>query len=166
MKRINILFFCLIVIISMSCENENNSNVVNNYEFEDTFKSIIGSKIGIFDNGKINLKVPDEKILKSFNDFNLKYDINKNYSSLEVFTVNDKNYIRFFSDDNYVSTVALLLDDNNTVITGNTVCTSEACATGGGCIPNGDYCTPCKPQGDDSPAVGDCKRTTTGFQEP
>ena len=58
-----------------------------------------------------------------------------------------KKHLRFYYKDNYVLTIDLLELNSvdGRVGTGKTVYTSQACATWGGCVPNGNYCTPCVP---------------------
>ena len=57
----------------------------------------------------------------------------------------------------------MIKTDSNRRATGKTVCTSIACASGGGCVPNGDYCTKCVPSGvqEGSGLTGDCTRSTS-----
>lgn len=64
--------------------------------------------------------------------------------------------MRYFSENDIVSTIALIKDENDQYITGRTICKSVWSASGGGCIPDGEYCTKCERDG----VLGDCERTT------
>lgn len=161
--RKNIILICVLAFISLSCEQEVNNEKINeslelNKNF--SFERLANSPIGIEKNGKIELGVPDEKIMETFKEYAKMHSPDINPKSFEIINLDNAFYLRFYSDKNIVSTIALLKDESNQYMTGGTVCETVACASGGGCVPQGAYCTECRPNGPDNPK-GDCKRTTT-----
>lgn len=160
MKTIKVLL-CLLVLTALSCEKEDNGVDVNTVEFEldSTFKSLTNSKIGFEKDGEIVLGVSNGLIMKEFKKLVTKSGLELKLQSFEVVSIDNNKYLRFYSEGDNVSTIALIKDDNGNYRTGSTVCKSKACASGGGCVPNGLYCTECKwPNGN----PGDCERITTG----
>jgi len=160
-------YILLIILVITSCQTADNDNQINDslpdVSFE--FKNFSGSSIGIEKDGVIELKVSEESILSNFKEFikQNKLDLKPEY--FKIITIENNNYLRFHNIDNSVSTIELIKDENNIYKTGSTVCTSTSCASGGGCVPSGVYCTKCQPYGPDSPITGDCERTTTGSNE-
>ena len=162
MKTIKILL-CVLVLTAMSCEKEDNGVDVNTIEFEldADFKSLTNSKIGFEKDGQLVLGVSNDLIMKEFKNFVTKSDLELKPQSFEVISVDNNEYLRFYSKGGEVSTLALLKDLNNQYRSGTTVCTTQNCASGGGCLPNGSYCSKCTPP----PGYpNDCVRTSTGDQ--
>jgi hypothetical protein len=158
MKKI----ICLLLLsfIFTSCLNDDSK--VENYSTETTLKNFTGSEIAIEEKDEIVLNVSYDKIMTSFKAFNKTMKLGLEPESFEIIKEDGKSYIRFYSKDNQVSTIALLKGDNKRIIIGTTVCTSTACASGGGCIPDGLFCTKCRPEGTPPKAPdGDCTRTTS-----
>ncbi|MFK5983014.1 MAG: hypothetical protein QM499_08880 [Flavobacteriaceae bacterium] len=158
MKIIKTVFVALFLLI-ISCEKQDNTN--NDLGENFTFENIINNKIGIEKNGTFTLNVLNDDVINAFKKFSLKNDLNLKPLSFKVIIIDNNEYLRFYNENNQVSTIALIKDDSGHYKTGGTVCTSSACSSGGGCVPNGLYCTPCKPQGPDSSVNGDCKRVTS-----
>ncbi|QTE21676.1 hypothetical protein [Polaribacter cellanae] len=157
-KTIYLLLFSFILV---ACQTEDNKGNDSLAKFE--INKLTNSKIAFEDEGKLILNVSDHKILETFKAFNKTMELQLDPERFEIIKVEDKNYLRFFSKNNQVSTIALEKGSDNIYRTGSTVCTSTACASGGGCIPNGNYCTKCRPEGTPPKAPdGDCRRTTTG----
>ena len=82
---------------------------------------------------------------------------------IKIEDIDSEKYLRIYSNNDYVSTIALKLDNESTyMMTESTSCTSKDCASGGGCVPDGQYCTKCvKGESFGSPIYGDCLRTTS-----
>lgn len=165
MKNIIKMFVAIILFMTLpGCSGDstqdNSAADFNNIKLE---------KMTAFQNAEIGILKSDEvKILASKSDILslAKEDLKDTGLNLEPYdykieNINDVKYIRVYSNDNYVSTAELILNENGVYKVGKTVCTSKACASGGGCIPSGNYCTGCTPPS--APGVsGDCVRTTTG----
>jgi len=162
MKKI---VFGLIVLAFafVSCEQEDDKQIDQNAELkkEITFDQLTKSTIGFENEGKVQLGVSNNKVMETFKKFVKTNDLDIDPLSFEIISIDQKNYLRFYSEKNQVSTIELFINSNKLIETGSTVCTSIACASGGGCIPYGSYCTECGPHGPDGPKA-DCKRTTTG----
>lgn len=159
-----IVFIILISIGLISCQTEDKNQEISesslNTPFE--FKNFTNSNVGFYKDNELVFNVSNEKIVNTFNEFSDKFKLGLEAYNFKVITIENNKYLRFFNKDNTVSTVELIKDENNVYSTGSTVCTSTSCASGGGCVPNGVYCTQCQPYGPDSPITGDCVRTTTG----
>lgn len=162
MKKI---FILTLIIISVSCGNENDiSKIENTISTEFSLEKFVGSKVGYIEKAEIELVITNDDLIKSFNNYSKKIKLGKKAISSEMLEVGGKNYIRFYNEDESVSTVALIntLKNKNDfqstyklIEIGTTVCTTEECANCCGCIPNGDYCTRCQIN------LLDCKRTTS-----
>lgn len=149
----------MLSLVFTACQTEENKETTNS-ELDTIFqfKELTNSFIGTEENGKIKLKVSNHRIIATFNDFNLTLGLNLIATSFDIINEDGNNFIRFYSSKNQVSTLALLKDSNNNYLTGKTICKSTACASGGGCIPDGNYCTPCVRPSNGLP--GDCERIT------
>jgi hypothetical protein len=106
--------------------------------------------------------ISEKSLLNSFNAFSKKNQLNKYALSFEVLKIDGKFFLRFHNQDESSSTIELIGNEgyskpSNTLTmsfeTGETVCTSAACASCCGCVPDGDYCTEC--------TKGGCSRTTS-----
>ena len=159
-KFIYLLLFSFVVF---SCESETDvvkDNTMKEFEFE----TLTNSKIAVQKEGKIALNVSEEKLLSTFKSYSKKYGEGLEPHSVKLIKVDGKDFLRFYSNDDMVSTVALVKGEDNFYTTGTTVCETKKCASGGGCVPSGDYYTKCRPEGTPPGAPdGDCKRTTTGI---
>lgn len=157
MKKV-ILFF--IVIFIASCHSED-YEITKTPDSSNKIENLNLSKIGTKKGDDIVLNVSKEMLLEVFRADSKKYILGINPVSCKIEKINAKDYLRFYNEDKTVSTIELLVDGNGNVTTGKTICTSDICATGGGCIPDGQYCTKCQPPGQ-PPAHpgGDCLRTT------
>ncbi len=122
--------------------------------------SIINTSIAVENANDIELSFEASKVLDVFNKFSEKYDLGIRSTALEIIEVDKEKYLRFYGEENMVSTIALIKEPNGSYRSGETVCTTVNCASGGGCIPSGSYCTECRPHGPSGP-LGDCKRTTS-----
>ncbi len=161
MKKIFFLFSFLFVLFS--CETDEKNLVDATAKLDAKFASFTGSIISYEDNDKNVVKVSDGKLMQVFKKFVADNKLNLEPLHYKIETIDDKEYLRVYSKNNYVSTVDLIKTDSNRRATGKTVCTSIACASGGGCVPNGDYCTKCVPSGvqEGSGLTGDCTRSTS-----
>ncbi|RZK04295.1 MAG: hypothetical protein EOO46_16910 [Flavobacterium sp.] len=125
--------------------------------------SFTDAEIGILENKQLKILVSKNQILSYAKEALRDTKLNLTPIDYKIIEDNNKNYIRVFSKNNYVSTAELIINENGVLKVGKTVCTSTACASGGGCIPNGSYCTACTPPNSPGlPGSGDCTRTTTG----
>ena len=170
------VFILLLFSFLFSCENEDvkrenssaveielaRKNLSTNSLATYSFAELTNSAIGYDDNGTIKLGVPNEKILETFFWFSRLHSSKLTPKSFEIVEIDGLNYLRFYSENDIVSTIALIKNENDQYITGSTVCESVRCASGGGCIPDGLYCTKCEING----IPGDCKRTTTSVPTP
>ena len=142
MKKV--IYLSLLCFILTSCLNDDR---IENQSSETLLENFTGSEIAIEDKGKVSLNFSDEIIMNSFKKFNSKMELGLEPERFEVINIDNKNYLRFYSKKKQVSTIALVQLDNKRIVLGETVCTSIACATGGGCISDGCYCTKCRPEG-------------------
>lgn len=117
------------------------------------------TKIAIEENGVTKLLVTENSVLKSAKRFSKLIGQDTNPQSLIIETIGEKKYLRIINDDKTVSTVELMLDESNIYTTGGTICRSNFNSSGGGCIPEGLYCTPLTPGKNGT--TGGCERTTT-----
>lgn len=163
MKKINIIFIALFSIILFSCESDKTENKKETkIEAPKQMKSLTNSQIGSEENGKLKLFFNEEQLLQVAREFILLNDLDIEPEYVNILEIDQKKYLRIYSKNDFVSTVELLLNTStSTYWTGNTVCTSSQCASEGGCLPNGDYCTECR-TGVDGNLKGDCKRSTAG----
>lgn len=165
MKTKNILIaLCLVftVLFIYSCINDNGNSTQNNSKQSanvEKMDAFFGAKIAVNNSKDLKVVVSKQDILK-YAEVALKdTKLNLIPQDYQIISENGKKYLRILSNDNYVSTVELTLEGNNYKVA-NTVCTSTVCASGGGCIPDGNYCTPCKFS--NGLPSSDCTRTTTG----
>lgn len=161
MKKFFLVLLISTIGIYFSCEQDSGSQNESDNRF-------FGSEIGNFSSYS---KISDLKITTSKKQIlsNAKLALNETGliiepEDLHTFIDNGKFFLRIMSKDNYITTVEII-SVNGKAIIGETSCTSVACASGGGCVPDGLYCTKCNPT--DPTLVGDCKRTTSnGTIEP
>lgn len=175
MKKQSIMLLLLVsftfgVFVS-SCSSDENSNEYNvgdkNFltteNVELNFVSVLNNKIGHREGNNIVLDVSFERVIATFKKESDLEGLNLEVLYFNVEKIDGKDYLRFHCDNNIVSTIELFSDEYGKVTTGSTKCTSSSCATGGGCIPDGSYCTKCMPEGvGPKHPGGDCLRTTTG----
>ncbi|MDG5490735.1 hypothetical protein [Psychroserpens sp. SPM9] len=157
----------VMVFLLFSCGKEDDSRISTESSVKEelSFKRLTNSKIGYEKDGKVKLDVSDEKIMASFRKYIAIADLEIEPQYCKVITIHSKNYLRFYGKDMQVSTIALIKNSDNEYRTGNTVCTSTACASCCGCLPDGDYCTKCtRYQSLPGGPTNDCKRSTTGFE--
>lgn len=151
------------IIFFIACSNEGNNEkidtTVNKVKFEkmDTF---FGAKIGEIENSKVRVVVDKNDLLKFAKDALKINGLNLEPYDCEIIDQKGVKYLRIFSQKNYVSTVKLNLEENNSLRVANTICSSTVCASGGGCIPDGQYCSPCS-YSNGLPS-SDCSRVTSG----
>lgn len=165
MKKMMILC-CALIFVLISCEQEERILESTNSVTLDkklNFEKLANSIIGYEKNGSIELGVSEERIIATFKKFAEMHSPDINPQSFRVINIDNEYYLRFYSDGNIVSTIALLKNEDGFYQTGGTVCQSAACASGRGCVPNGQYCTECTRS---NGLPGDCKRTTTEEFEP
>lgn len=140
------------VVTEMARKNLS-SNSTATYSFDELTNSAIG-----YDNeGKVELGVTGQKIMETFILYSKFHNSELTPKSFEIIEIDELHYLRFFSEDDIVSTIALVKDENDQYVTGRTICETVRCASGEGCIPDGEYCTKCEING----TLGDCKRTTS-----
>ena len=159
MKKIFLLLTFVFSMFIVSCDNETDNIQESSDVTNEKMDSFINSNIGIDKNGQFEFTVAENTILKAVKEYSNTFDLDIEPQSIKIIDIDAKKYLRIYSKNNYVSTVALVLDNQNNYRVDKTVCTSKACASGGGCIPNGSYCTECYGS---NGLKGDCKRTTTG----
>jgi len=167
MKKISLLFLMVFsLIIITSCESdENKDSIRSTNEISSELKSLTNGEIGVKNNGKATLGVNEDEILKVAKEFMARTDLKLEPISAKIEFINDRTYLRIYSKEDYVSTVELTYNHSTgTYWTESTVCTSRVCASAGGCLPNGQYCTECR-YGNDGNLKGDCSRSTSGGGE-
>jgi len=155
----------LLTFVIVSCSSDNDTKEIEN-EMSAKFLSenFVRAEVAYRLSGEVKLGVLEKDLINSFNNYSEKVELGTKAVRLEILTIEDKNYIRFYNEDKSVSTVALLktskienLTQNGVkMMIGETVCTSGACANCCGCIPDGSYCSPCELNNND------CRRTTSG----
>lgn len=162
-------FLILLMTFGLACSTPSGDNPGPNTAEEIMFsaKNLTGSTVAFKQNGIIQLGVSEEEILSSFNEYAQKSDFGTRAHSFTIEEIDEKNYIRFYNEDESVSTIALLPKKNTEINSnspiyeiGSTICTTTECANCCGCIPSGDYCTRCEV------SVLDCKRTTSKIDPP
>ncbi|WP_299769102.1 hypothetical protein [uncultured Dokdonia sp.] len=157
MKKL-LLAVIAITFLFTSCETENETFETSTsdlvFKFENDFtNSIIGEGNG----DSFQLLVSDASIMKAAKTFVEKQELDLVPESYKIEIIDGKEYLRIYSNDSFVSTIALIIDSERGFrTTGSTVCTSSSCASGGGCVPRGEYCTKC------TELAKECHRTTTG----
>jgi hypothetical protein len=154
------ILFTMLYFASCNSENENSSNEnskqnVTNYEKMDAF---FGSKIAVVKGSDLEVVVAKEDVLLYAEEALKDSGLNLKPKNFKIIDENNKKYLRIYSNDNYVSTVELTLE-NGVYKVAKVVCTSQVCASGGGCVPDGEYCTPCKYS--NGASSSDCTRTST-----
>lgn len=165
MKTIqNYLSSFIVLMLLLSCNNEENvdgQREASRRVMLKTMESFGDAEIGIREGNKLQIVVSKKQILDYAKEALKDTRLNLTPYDYKIIEQDGQNYIRVFSNNNYVSTAELLEGENGILRIGKTVCTSTQRATGGGCVPNGVYCTPCIPP--NAPGLsGDCTRTTTG----
>ena len=168
------LFCAFLSLLFVSCDKDSDMNDDSvSVSKEIVLKSVFNSPIGELDSetGDFVLTATDESIKVAINSFIATDNafISKNstgkseMSSYKIEKIDGDNYLRFYTsgDDDLVTTIAIEYNSKSASFdTGGTSCTSRDCNSGGGCVPNGLYCTKC--QNGPFGGVGDCTRTTTG----
>lgn len=117
--------------------------------------------IGYEKQGKVELGVSDQKIMETFVLCSMLHNSELNPKSFEIIKIDELYYLRYFSENDIVSKIALIKHKYDQYIQERRYATVR-CASGGGCIPDGQYCTECERNG----IPGDCKRTTTSEPTP
>ncbi len=148
-----------------SCNDDNSNELEKQLKAAklEKMSSFQNAEIGIIEDGNLEILVSKNQILTFAKEALKDTKLNLKPIDYKVIEVDNIKYIKIFSNDNYVSTAELLINENGVLKVGKTVCTSTACASGGGCIPNGSYCTSCTPPNAPGlPGSGNCTRTTTG----
>jgi hypothetical protein len=150
----------LVSIMFASCINEEQNRIdEQNKSFMEKFSK---SEVGYSDSEKIIFNPSNEQILTSFKSYAKKNSLEIEPLTFKVEKIDNKDYLRFYNKDNSVSTIALIVNESGKVMLGGTVCTSVDCASGGGCVPSGDYCTKCVTGTIlGQTQYGDCKRSTS-----
>jgi len=157
-----IFYFLALTTLLFSCKNQDNKDKLdklNTIKF--STEKFVGSTVAYQENNKIKLGITNKELLNSFNNYSAKLKLDFKADSSQIKKIDGKNYIRFFNENGSVSTVALLNvpKSKNSKIKllyiGKTTCTTTDCAYCCGCLPNGDYCTPCDLNSND------CIRTTS-----
>jgi len=159
-----IYLFCFVFLISCNTDNESNESDELFENNSKSFEELINTQIGSIEDNKISLDISDENLLESFRIHAKRRNIDP--ENFKVVKIDLKWYLRFYNKDESVTTIALIKSKNpesGRIYLGNTECTSSACSSGGGCVPDGLYCTECNPPSthDDSGIKGDCSRTTS-----
>lgn len=155
----------LMFLFSCNSDDKVKSEKLRDMSFQDMMKT----EIGLIKDGKVVLDIADSDLINKFQKYSNDFKLGVEPVSVEVVTIDSNHYLRFENTNNSVSTIALVKVQipnerklHVGVELGNTVCTSTDCASGGGCVPNGDYCTKCqKGSVMGSPIYGDCTRSTS-----
>ena len=158
MKKLFIISFLSVFVFS--CSNEDTYSILDKFDTSNfSTKQFVGNIVAFQKNNEVKLGIKDNKLLESFNNYSKKLGLGLSAVSLQLEKIDNKDYIRFFNKGGSVSTVALLKDiedSNGRYAIGETVCTTTSCASCCGCVPDGNYCSPCDFN------TADCKRTTSG----
>lgn len=159
-----ISLFSLVLVVSCTSDDKKAEELKSK-----SFQELMKSEVGVIDGNEVLLDISKDELVAKFKDYAKEIALGVEPYKVEIINVDSSNYLRFYNTNKTVSTVALIEKANIAaklppVELGNTVCTSVQCATGGGCLPNGDYCTVCIPPGT-QPGSGitrDCTRSTSG----
>lgn len=167
-KNLIVFGFLFVTFLLPSCNSENENSANENSANENSkqistklekMDSFFGSKIAVSKGTDLEVVVEKVDVLFYAEEALKDTGFNLKPKDFKIIDQNNKKYLRIYSNDDYVSTVELILENGSYKIA-KTVCTSKVCASGGGCIPNGDYCTACE-YAKGTPST-DCTRTRTG----
>lgn len=150
MKKLIFLFSLFVALIS--CTDSETLSIKNAPENAIAFTQ---------KDGALELLKPSYSEFKDFLEGNsaLMHGAKLNYNKKEVVTIEGKPYLRMYSGD-LVSTTALepISGNGDYYVLGRTTCSSSACSSGGGCMPQSNgYCSPCNK----GLSGGDCTRSTS-----
>ncbi|WP_299216107.1 hypothetical protein [uncultured Dokdonia sp.] len=159
----NFMILSVFIVAFLSCDKDDSQLKVDSSNLK--LETITSVKIGNDIDNNVTLDYSNSDILSTFAIFSIKNKLDLQPQSMEVIDVDSQKYLRIYSKDEKVSTIALIKDENGHYRTGETICTSSQCSSSGGCLPNGQYCTKCIPN-PNSPLKGDCTRTTSSGGEP
>ena len=151
-----LVFFMLLNFVFVACKSSENKVELKKME------SFANAEVGVLQGETPIILVSKNQILMFAEEAIKDTNLNLKPFHYKIIDENSKKYLSVYSNDNYVSTIELVVTDSNILRTGKTVCTSTVCASSGGCIPDGSYCKPCvdhRIQGQ----TGDCVRTTSEF---
>lgn len=142
-KRLNLLFVFLFLF---SCGNEDvkqdgtnavvtemaRKNLATNSMKTYNFGELTSSAIGYEKDGKVELGASDHKIMETFVLYSMLHDSELKPKSFEIIKIDELYYLRYFSENDIVSTIALVKDQNDQYITGTTICKTVSYVSGGG----------------------------------
>ncbi|WP_179375960.1 hypothetical protein [Winogradskyella wichelsiae] len=165
-----VILSAVLILFFVSCSNDDEyeaNEVVEIIQNDFKVEKFTGNTVAYIVENQINVSVPNEMLINSFNKYSAMTQLNKVATSVDLMEVENKFYLKFNNTDKSASKVALIEKKSNKnfkisqnslsfMRLGGTVCTSEGCAHCCGCLPNGDYCTKC-----DRWQQNDCKRTTS-----
>ncbi|MEO0468643.1 MAG: hypothetical protein AAF206_03410 [Bacteroidota bacterium] len=128
--------------------------------------SIFNSQVANVVDGKLKLSIEQGAILAAAQEIDVVQTLQLVPHDAKIEEIDGKHYLRIYSSEDYVSTIELIADPSNPLsfVAAEVVCSSSDCASGGGCIPDGQYCTKCITGQDwwGNDIIGDCHRTTYG----
>lgn len=126
-----------------------------------------GAKIGYFENNQFVFTISEQSILEAAKKIEAIEGAGATPVDLKVEIINQKPYLRIYTDNNSVSTFDLIQEHNGNArkplphfSIGTVACTSYYCYSGDGCVPDYPYCTPCIRQDENGQDVNDCIRST------
>jgi len=152
-----LISFAIVAVLLSSCEEK--FRFTSSTEELPSVDEISLTTVGKLHKGTFEFTISQTSFLNAFSGKARTLGLQLSPSSLSVIEIGDKKYLRVYSDDNYVSTFALNLDDAGVFSTGATMCTSQT-TFGEACIPEGMQCKKFVDEyGDTSQA--DCVRSTT-----
>ena len=152
------LLSCAIVAVLLSsCEDK--LRFISSTDHLPSVDEISLTTVGVLHKGSFEFTVSEASFLNALTAKARTLGLQLTPSSLKIIEIGDKKYLRVYSNDNFVSTFALDLDEAGIYSTGATMCTSQT-TYGEACLPEGMQCKKFIDEyGDTSEA--DCIRSTT-----
>ncbi|MEO0468642.1 MAG: hypothetical protein AAF206_03405 [Bacteroidota bacterium] len=126
--------------------------------------NIFQSQLAKMVDGKLKLTIEQGAILAAAQEIDVVQRLQLIPQEAKITEIDGKHYLRIFSSEDYISTMELIADPASPLgfVAADVICSSSDCASGGGCIPDGQYCTKCVVGQDwwGNDKYGDCDRTT------
>jgi hypothetical protein len=154
----------MFLIVSCTSDKATNKELLSK-----SFQDLMNLEIGKLIDDEIVLDIRNQDLMEKFQDYTDRIKLDVKPTNVEILTLDSNHYLRFQNSNNSFSTIALITvfypnleKPYIGVELGSTICTSLICAGGGGCLPNGDYCTQCEKDADsDVPTDSKCTRSTS-----
>lgn len=161
MKKIfQVVFLAIFFVLLFACNKTEEKTL-------QTLDQLSGTQIGYFENNEFVFTVPEESILEAAKKIEAIEKAGAIPTNIAVEMINRKPYLRIYANNNSVSTLSLIQEQNGNARKplpyfniGTVACTSNYCYSGDGCVPDYPYCTPCIRQDANGQDVNECIRST------